>query len=103
MKSRNMTETLYKYLRDPEFAANYLNEIIEDGDMPEMLLALRDIAKAREGGMSAVATNTDFSRGSLYKSLSESGNPLFSSVLDITRTFGLNIKFEAANSDRAAH
>jgi len=45
---KDSTETLYQSLRDLEFAIAYLKDVIEDGDRKEILLAVKDIAKAQE-------------------------------------------------------
>ena len=38
--------TIQSFRRDPEFAAEYLNAVIEDGEQEEILLAFRRISKA---------------------------------------------------------
>jgi probable addiction module antidote protein len=56
--------------------------------------ALGDIARAK--GMSQVARDAGLSRESLYKALSESGNPSFATVLKVARALGLRLHAEAA-------
>ena len=94
MKSRSVRKTHDKYLRDPEFAAEYLNEFLQDGDMAEILLAMRNIVQAQEGGFSAIAESTTRTRSSLYKTLSENGNPQFANILSLARSVGLTLKVE---------
>lgn len=53
--------------------------------------ALGDIARAK--GMSQVARDAGLSRESLYKALSETGNPSFATVLKVARALG--VKFHA--------
>jgi DNA-binding phage protein len=42
--------TIESFRKDPNFAAEYLNAILEDGDQDELMLALRRMSKAF-GGM----------------------------------------------------
>ncbi len=81
------------YLRTPEEAAEYLNAAIEDGDPTVLLRALRNVADSA-GGMSHLARRTGLSRESLYKSLSEDGNPRLSSLEAILRALGLRLSVQ---------
>ena len=51
---RHEEATAESFRNDPEFAAEYLNAVLEDGDQEEMLLALRHMARAF-GGVSNLA------------------------------------------------
>ena len=84
---------LMQWLQDPVNAAEYINAAIEDGDREIFLLALRDLAKAR-GGMTAVAEQAKVSRTSLYKTLSQRGNPEFKSVTALLHSLGLKLTVE---------
>jgi probable addiction module antidote protein len=90
---------LMEWLQDPAHAAEYINAAIEDGDREVFLLALRDVAKSR-GGMAAVAEQAKVSRTSLYKTLSQRGNPEFRSVTALLRSLGLKLTVEP--EDKAA-
>lgn len=61
---------------------------------PRALRALGDIARAK--GMSQVARDAGLSRESLYKALSENGNPSFATVLKVARALGVKFHVEAA-------
>ena len=76
-------------LRDPENAAIYLAECLEDGDMELFQEALRHVAKAQEGGVSAVAQNANLSRENLYRALSKNGNPQLQTVSKMLAALGL--------------
>ena len=53
--SRNHEDAMIESLRsDPEFAAAYLDSVLEDGDQEEFLLALRRLSEA-SGGIQCVA------------------------------------------------
>ena len=41
--------TIESFRRDPEFAAEYLNAVLADGDQEELLVALRRVAAAFGG------------------------------------------------------
>jgi len=82
---------LKKRLLDPVYAAEYLNAAIEESDQT-FLLALRDVADSRE--MSRVAATTELNRENLYRMLSESGNPRFSSLTSVLKALGFRISIE---------
>ena len=77
------------YLDTPEMIAAYLDAVLEDGDPALITAALGSIAKAK--GMSEVSRTTGLGRASLYKSLSENGNPEFGTVLKIIQSLGLRL------------
>jgi probable addiction module antidote protein len=56
--------------------------------------ALGDIARAK--GMTQVARDTGLSRESLYKALSESGNPTFATVLKVAKALGVRFHAQVA-------
>ena len=91
-------EAIVKELRaDPEFAAEYLKAAIEEAeDEPRVLLiALRRIAEAR-GGLAKVAKAAGIERESLYRALSQRGNPRLSTLVAVTIAMGLKLTVEAA-------
>ncbi|MEO5798936.1 MAG: addiction module antidote protein [Gemmatimonadales bacterium] len=78
------------YLHTPAERAGYLEAALEDGD-PQLLTAvLGDIARAQ--GMTEIARATGLGRESLYKALSASGNPEWSTVLRVILALGLTLK-----------
>lgn len=83
-------------LRTPEEMAAYLDAWLANApdDAAGIARALGDIARAK--GMSKVARDTGLSRESLYKALSDTGNPSFDTVLKVTRALGLRLHAEAA-------
>lgn len=90
-------KALIQELRDdPEFAAAYLRAAVEDSDEPKvLLLALRQIAKAR--GVAKVAKAAGVERESLYRALSKKGNPRLSTLMAVTKAFGLKLTVEASS------
>jgi len=73
--------------------AAYLDAWLEEApdDVGGITRALGDIARAK--GMSQVARDAGLSRESLYKALSEDGNPSFATVLKVAKALG--VKFHA--------
>ena len=60
------------FRRDPAFAAEYLNHILEEGDQTDLMLALRHIADAF-GGISQLAKEAELNPTALYRTLSPKG------------------------------
>jgi probable addiction module antidote protein len=80
-----------KHLRDPEVAAEYLNEAFASGDNTIVLMALRNIVEAQEGGIAKVAERAELGRQSMYKTLSETGNPKLDTLTALFHGIGLQI------------
>ncbi len=95
MKTESYDAFLQEQLRDPELAAEYLTAAIEE-DSPELfLIALRNVAEAH-GGLGAIADATQLNRQTMYRTLSNEGNPTLSTLLTILRAVGLNLSFTPA-------
>ncbi len=73
--------------------AAYLEAAFEDGDPQLIAAAIGDVARAR--GMTALAEETGLSRESLYRALSEDGNPGLSTVIKVLRAFGVRLEAKA--------
>jgi probable addiction module antidote protein len=81
---------LLEDLKAPTYAALYLNSA-RDGSPEEVFLALRDIAEAHK--ISSVAKASNLNRESLYRMLSEAGNPRYASLTAVLKSVGLGILF----------
>jgi probable addiction module antidote protein len=92
-RSRSYKEDLLKSLKDPEEAKEYLNAALEDENLEVFLLALRDVVEANST-MSELARETNRNRESLYKTLSEKGNPQLNSVRCILNQIGFKLAVE---------
>lgn len=95
-KTKTMPYDVAEQLRTPEEMAEYLDAWLTEApeDAAGIARALGDIARAK--GMSQVARDAGLSRESLYKALSESGNPSFATVLKVAHALGLRLHAEAA-------
>lgn len=69
-----------EYLHDDESILIYLNEMLADGDLRMLPIALGTIAKARS--MTELSKVTGISRKALYKSLSV-GNPRLDTLVKV--------------------
>lgn len=76
-------------LTDPVEAAAYLDAVMELTDHTALLLALRQIAKAH--GMAEVARRADVGDKTLFKALSETGNPTLDTVTKVLHVMGLRL------------
>jgi probable addiction module antidote protein len=93
--SRPFRVTQLAQLKDPESAALYLEEPLAAGDIAAFKLALRNVAEARLGGMSALSERTQLNREALYRSLSEGGNPTLETLTKVMCALGLRISVRA--------
>ena len=81
-------------LKEPEDAAEYLSQVLADGDDAELLRALGHIARAR--GITKVAEESGLGRESLYKALSPGAKPRYDTVLKVARAVGVRLSASAA-------
>ena len=82
------------YLQTDEDIAEYLTQVLADGDIDELIRAIGYVAKAR--GMSQIAKDSGLGRASLYKALAPGAQPRFDTVLKVMRA--LNIELHATPS-----
>ncbi|MEP7063064.1 MAG: addiction module antidote protein [Betaproteobacteria bacterium] len=85
--------TIESFRRNPRNAAEYLNAVLEDGDQDELMLALRRLANAF-GGVGELAQAADLNATTLYRTLSQRGNPELKSLAAILKAMGLRIAVE---------
>ena len=80
MRLRKFEDHLHEMLRDPEFAAAYVDAALEDGGVDEFLDALRQVSVV-QGSV----------RGNLYKSLAGQTNPRVKTLDDVLHAFGMRL------------
>lgn len=83
------------YLKTPQDVALYIEAALEEDDPKILLAALRDVTES-QGGMAMMAKKTGLGRESLYKSLSENGNPKLSTLFEVIKALGLHLTVKAA-------
>jgi probable addiction module antidote protein len=96
IKTKTVPYDVADQLRTPEEMAAYLDAWLTEApdDVAGIARALGDIARAK--GMSKIARETGLSRESLYKALSEDGNPSLATVLKVAKALGLQLHAKAA-------
>ena len=82
-----------QYLDSKEMIAEYLSQVLTDGDMNELLIAMGNIAKAK--GMSQIAKDTGLGRESLYKTFSPDAKPRFETIMKVLNSFGVKLQASA--------
>jgi len=96
-RSVSYHDYLIRSLMDPREAEGYLKAALEDEDPRVFLLALRNVAEAR-GGMSKVAAASKLNRESLYRMLSENGNPSLQSLRALLSSLGFRLAVESKDA-----
>jgi probable addiction module antidote protein len=82
------------YLTSEEDIAEYMRQVLADGDAAELAAALGHVARAR--GMTQLAKDTGLSRESLYKSLSGERAPNSDTLFKVMRALGFKMTVESA-------
>ena len=94
MKDKSHDEAMAElYQQDPAYVVQVLNSILEDGEQGELLVALRQMAKAF-GGVQSIAEKANLNATQLYRTLSEDGNPELASLAVILKAMGLRLAVE---------
>jgi probable addiction module antidote protein len=94
MKDRSNDDAMAEiFAKDPAYAVELLNDILNDGDQAELLIMLRIMAKAF-GGVQAVADKAELNPTQLYRTLSAQGNPELRSLAAILKAMGLRLAVE---------
>jgi probable addiction module antidote protein len=102
-----MTEKFIRFdpvdhLHSAEDMAMYLDACLEEdpGDGSVVRAALNDIARAQ--GMTQLARDTGISREGLYKALSPTGNPEFSTILKVIKALKIKLHAQPQSDHLAA-
>lgn len=77
------------HLKTAEAQAEVIGDALASGDAGYVAYALGVVARAR--GMAATARDAGLSRESLYKALSQDGNPELATVLKVASALGLQL------------
>ena len=85
-----------EHLTTPEARAEYLSIVLADGDPAEVRDALNIVARAQ--GMSEVARAAGVTREGLYKTLGDSGNPEFATVMKVIGALGIRLSAHAVDA-----
>src|ERR1035438_6788415 len=87
-KISSYRDALLESLKDPDEAREYLNAAFEDS-REAFLKALKNVAQAHQ--MAKVAREAGVQRETLYRSLSEDGNPTLDTLYSVLGAVGLTL------------
>jgi probable addiction module antidote protein len=93
-RDKSYADSLNKALTEPSEAAAYLDAVMELGDPPAVLVALRQVVNAH--GMAEVTRRAELGEKSLFKALSENGNPTLDTVNKVLQAIGLRLSVAPA-------
>jgi probable addiction module antidote protein len=100
MEEKQMTKTApydsAEFLDTPKAVKFYIEEAMESGDPQLISHALGVVARAKS--MSDIAQKSGMSRESLYRSLSPTGKPEFSTVMNVLKALGLGLSVHTVSS-----
>lgn len=96
-QTKDYKEDLLERLQDQEYAAAYLNAALLDADPKVFLIALKDVTDARGEGVAELAKKTHLNRESLYRTLSERGNPRLNNLCLILEALGLHLSITSTH------
>ena len=89
-KSASYDELLMDMLKDEERALAYINAALEEQDPRVFLFALRNVTQA-QGGIARVAERSGLNRESLYRALSDKGNPSVHTLAAVLEALGARL------------
>lgn len=87
---------LIESLKDPQEAAAYIEAVLDMGDPGALLVALRQVTKAH--GMADVARRADVGEKTLFRALSENGNPTIDTLHKVLHAVGLRLSVTPAHA-----
>jgi len=90
VKKRLIAFDMADYLDSDEAIAEYLSQVLADGDQDELLEAIGHIAKAR--GMAQIAKEAGVGRESLYKAFAPGAKPRFETISKVIKSLGMTLQ-----------
>jgi probable addiction module antidote protein len=94
MRDRAHDEAMAEVFReDPAFATQLLNDVLEEGEQADLLVALRQVVQAF-GGVSIIAEKAHLNPTQLYRMLSPEGNPELRSLTAVLKAMGMRLAVE---------
>lgn len=79
-------------MKDPAEAAAYLDAVLGMEDPVALLVALRHVAKAH--GMAEVSRSAGLGEKTLFRALSDKGNPTIDTLTKVLHAVGLRLSVE---------
>ena len=96
MRDVSYQDYLTASLADPVEAAAYVEAVLGLDHPAALLVALRQVAKAH--GMADVARRADVGEKTLFRALSENGNPTIATLHKVLRAVGLHLSVTPENA-----
>jgi probable addiction module antidote protein len=93
-KTKTIPFDAAEFLDTEEAQAAYLEEAFATADPAFVTRSLGVVARAR--GMTAIAKEAGVGRESLYKALSDGGNPEFGTIMKVLSALGLELTIKPA-------
>ena len=81
--------SLAEHINTKEDVIGILEAALEENDIEFLYKVIGDIARSK--GMAQIARELNLNRESLYRSLSEDGNPSFSTIAKVLDNLGLQL------------
>lgn len=91
-RDANWDDHMAEAMKDPAEAAAYLDAVLEMDDPAALLVALRHVAKAH--GMAEVSRRAEVGEKTLFRALSEQGNPTIGTLTKVLHAMGLRLSVE---------
>ena len=84
------------HINTKEDVAAYLEAAFEENDTALLLSVIGDIARSK--GMAQIAMDLNLARESLYRSLSQDGNPSFNTIAKVLDNLGFQLSIRQKTS-----
>jgi probable addiction module antidote protein len=94
-RSAPYDDLLMEMLKDEERALAYLDAALDERDPRVFLIALRNVTQA-QGGIAKVAAHSGLNRESLYRALSDKGNPSVQTLAAVLGALGARLSVARA-------
>jgi probable addiction module antidote protein len=96
IKATPYDELMAQRLQDKALAIAYLNESLQDeDDLTMFLVALRRVVDAQGVRMTELSKRSGLTRESLYKMLSDKGNPELASIKSVLDALGYRLSISS--------
>ena len=91
--------TAEMFRQDPSLAADYLNDVLATGDEVDLMMALRHLSTAF-GGVQEIARQANANPNTMYRTLSEQGNPSLRTLRAILSSMGLRLAVQPIDTSK---
>lgn len=95
-RSAPYDDLLMEMLKEEDRALAYLNAALDEQDPRVFLIALRNVTQA-QGGIAKVAAHSGLNRESLYRALSNKGNPSVQTLAAVLGALGARLSVARSN------